>query len=284
MSGSRHPAHGAARRVDQRLGAHARDPERRGGRHRAPPAHSRRVRARAGSTSAGWTSATSCSPAGSASTPPWSSEWTSIPAQGALRRLVLQLRRGLDLHSPLSREPASRPGDRRRPHVEGVTVIVQNSDPFTYFRKRPIRVVEPAGLETGSLSVAVLKRATALELPTLIPRLLSGSAQSVHAPPPGRAPSRAGRPPGRGDRRPPLPRPGRRRLHRRVLRGGVRGHAAAGCWRWRRGLPPAPDCPPRRWCPTSPGTAPAWPGPGRCTSRCASAPDRHESGSGCACR
>jgi diacylglycerol kinase family enzyme len=60
-----------------------------------------------------------------------------------------------------------------------VTVIVQNSDPFTYFRKRPIRVVEPAGLDTGSLSVAVLKRATALELPTLIPRLLSGRARSV---------------------------------------------------------------------------------------------------------
>jgi diacylglycerol kinase family enzyme len=63
--------------------------------------------------------------------------------------------------------------------LEGVTVIVQNSDPFTYFRERPIRVVEPAGLETGSLSAAVLKRATALELPTLIPRLLSGSARSV---------------------------------------------------------------------------------------------------------
>jgi diacylglycerol kinase family enzyme len=62
---------------------------------------------------------------------------------------------------------------------EGVTVIVQNSDPFTYFRKRPIRVVEPAGLNTGSLSIAVLKRATALELPTLVPRLLSGRAGSV---------------------------------------------------------------------------------------------------------
>jgi diacylglycerol kinase family enzyme len=62
---------------------------------------------------------------------------------------------------------------------EGVTAVVQNSDPFTYFRKRPIRVVEPAGLEMGSLSIGVLKRATALELPTLIPRLLSGSARTV---------------------------------------------------------------------------------------------------------
>jgi diacylglycerol kinase family enzyme len=67
-------------------------------------------------------------------------------------------------------------GDRVQ---EGVTAVVQNSDPFTYFRRRPIRVVEPAGLNMGSLSIAVLKRATALELPTLIPRLLSGRARTV---------------------------------------------------------------------------------------------------------
>jgi diacylglycerol kinase family enzyme len=63
--------------------------------------------------------------------------------------------------------------------LDGVTVIVQNSDPFTYFRRRPIRVAEPAGLETGSLAVAVLKSATPLELPTLVPRLLSGRAKTV---------------------------------------------------------------------------------------------------------
>jgi diacylglycerol kinase family enzyme len=63
--------------------------------------------------------------------------------------------------------------------LEGVTVVVQNSDPYTYFRKRPIRVTEPAGLDTGSLSVAVLKHATPLELLTLIPRLLYGRARTV---------------------------------------------------------------------------------------------------------
>jgi diacylglycerol kinase family enzyme len=62
---------------------------------------------------------------------------------------------------------------------EGVTVIVQNSDPFTYFRRRPIRVCEGAGLDSGRLSAAVLRRATALELPTLVPRLLSGREQTV---------------------------------------------------------------------------------------------------------
>jgi diacylglycerol kinase family enzyme len=63
--------------------------------------------------------------------------------------------------------------------LTGVTVIVQNADPFTYFRRRPIRVAEPAGLDTGSLSATVLKRATVLELPTLLPRVLSTRARTV---------------------------------------------------------------------------------------------------------
>jgi diacylglycerol kinase family enzyme len=63
--------------------------------------------------------------------------------------------------------------------LRGVTVVVQNAELFTYFRERPIRVIEPAGLGLGSISVGVLKRATVLELPTLVPRLLSGKAASV---------------------------------------------------------------------------------------------------------
>jgi diacylglycerol kinase family enzyme len=63
--------------------------------------------------------------------------------------------------------------------LEGVTTIAQNSDPFTYFGTRPIRVCEGAGLHTGSLGVAVLRRATPLEMPTLIPRLFSGRAETV---------------------------------------------------------------------------------------------------------
>jgi diacylglycerol kinase family enzyme len=63
--------------------------------------------------------------------------------------------------------------------VEGVTVIVQNADPFTYFAKRPIRICEQAGLETGTLSLAALRRATPLEVPTVIPRVFSGRARTV---------------------------------------------------------------------------------------------------------
>jgi diacylglycerol kinase family enzyme len=63
--------------------------------------------------------------------------------------------------------------------VDAVTVIVQNSDPFTYFGTRPIRICEGAGLETGSLGLTVLRRATLLEMPTLIPRIFSGRAGTV---------------------------------------------------------------------------------------------------------
>jgi diacylglycerol kinase family enzyme len=61
----------------------------------------------------------------------------------------------------------------------GVTVIVQNSDPYTYFGRRPIRICTGAGLNSGTLGLTVLRRATVLELPTLIPRILSGRAETL---------------------------------------------------------------------------------------------------------
>lgn len=63
--------------------------------------------------------------------------------------------------------------------LDGVTVIVQNSDPFTYFRRRPIRIAERAALDNGTLSIAVLKKTTVLELPTVIPRVFSARAETV---------------------------------------------------------------------------------------------------------
>jgi diacylglycerol kinase family enzyme len=59
--------------------------------------------------------------------------------------------------------------------VEGVTAIVQNSDPFTYFASRPIRVCEGIEIDDGKLAVGVLKRATQRDMPTLITRLFSAS-------------------------------------------------------------------------------------------------------------
>jgi diacylglycerol kinase family enzyme len=55
----------------------------------------------------------------------------------------------------------------------GVTAIVQNSDPFTYFASRPIRVCEGIAIDDGTLSLAVLKRAAQRDMPLLITRLFS---------------------------------------------------------------------------------------------------------------
>jgi diacylglycerol kinase family enzyme len=59
--------------------------------------------------------------------------------------------------------------------VEGVTAIVQNSDPFTYFASRPIRVCEGIAIDDGTLSIGMLKRAAQRDMPTLISRLFSQS-------------------------------------------------------------------------------------------------------------
>ena len=63
--------------------------------------------------------------------------------------------------------------------VEGVTVVVQNSDPFTYFGERPIRIAAGAALDSGTLSLAVLKRALPHDAPTLLARGLSGKPDSM---------------------------------------------------------------------------------------------------------
>jgi diacylglycerol kinase family enzyme len=57
--------------------------------------------------------------------------------------------------------------------IEGVSVFVQNSQPYTYFRRRPINLSDGAGLLSGNLSGAVLTRANPFDVPTIAFRLLS---------------------------------------------------------------------------------------------------------------
>ncbi len=61
--------------------------------------------------------------------------------------------------------------------LEGVTAIVQNAAPYTYFGNRPIEIGEDATLDSGDLSGVVLKRANPLEIPTIIWRALSKRAR-----------------------------------------------------------------------------------------------------------
>jgi diacylglycerol kinase family enzyme len=60
-------------------------------------------------------------------------------------------------------------GDR----VQGVTAVVQNSDPFTYFNDRPVRVCSPTALDDGCLSMTVLERASQRDMPVLAWKLLT---------------------------------------------------------------------------------------------------------------
>ena len=86
------------------------------------------------------------------------------------------------LHNPVRMRVETDAGEP----VEGVTALAQNSDPFTYFANRPIRVCEGIEIDDGTLSMAVLKRAAQRDMPTLISRLFSerrpaaGHRQVVH--------------------------------------------------------------------------------------------------------
>ena len=57
--------------------------------------------------------------------------------------------------------------------VDGVTVLAQNSDPFTYFGNQPIHACANVAIDDGSLGMMVLKRANQIDAMTAIPRLLS---------------------------------------------------------------------------------------------------------------
>jgi len=63
--------------------------------------------------------------------------------------------------------------------IDGVTVIVQNGDPFTYFRNRPIRICAGRELDDGRLGISVLRKSTPGEIPTVIARVFSANADTV---------------------------------------------------------------------------------------------------------
>jgi diacylglycerol kinase family enzyme len=61
-------------------------------------------------------------------------------------------------------------GDKR---VSGVSAIVQNAAPYTYFGNRPVEIGEGATLRSADLAGVVLDRARPLDVPTIIARALS---------------------------------------------------------------------------------------------------------------
>jgi diacylglycerol kinase family enzyme len=60
---------------------------------------------------------------------------------------------------------------------EGVSLFLQNGEPYTYFKRRPVNLVEGARLDSGDLAGAVLTRARPYDVPTVSFRALSGAAR-----------------------------------------------------------------------------------------------------------
>jgi diacylglycerol kinase family enzyme len=92
---------------------------------------------------------------------PWFFTWVAVST----------FARSYLVHPPRMRVEAA--GDT----FTGVTAIVQNGSPFTYFEDRPIEIAEGAALDSGSLSGGVLHRATLLAMPSITWRALSSRAK-----------------------------------------------------------------------------------------------------------
>ena len=61
--------------------------------------------------------------------------------------------------------------------VEGVTVVIQNASPYTYFGDRGVEMAEGASLQSGDLAGLILKRTNPLDVPSIAWRALSPSAR-----------------------------------------------------------------------------------------------------------
>jgi diacylglycerol kinase family enzyme len=62
---------------------------------------------------------------------------------------------------------------------EGVTAIIQNGAPFTYFQDRPIEIADGPRLDSGTLASCVLHRARPLDMPSIAFRAFSKHARVV---------------------------------------------------------------------------------------------------------
>jgi diacylglycerol kinase family enzyme len=63
--------------------------------------------------------------------------------------------------------------------LAGVTAIVQNGSPFTYFQNRPIEITDGAALDSGELTGGVLHSATLISMPFIAWRAFSPRARVV---------------------------------------------------------------------------------------------------------
>jgi diacylglycerol kinase family enzyme len=120
---------------------------------------------------------------------PWFFTWAAIST--FIRRYLLRPPR-LVVHVGAESLPAHSGGKRSRKArrwrsrkaelgasdraLHGVTAVVQNGSPFTYFQNRPIEIAEDTTLDSGTLSGAVLHRARPIDMPFIAWRAFSKRA------------------------------------------------------------------------------------------------------------
>jgi len=67
-----------------------------------------------------------------------------------------------------------------REAVRGVSAFLQNGRPYTYFKSRPINLIDGARLDSGDLAGVVLTRANPVDVPTVLVRALSTAEMTGH--------------------------------------------------------------------------------------------------------
>jgi diacylglycerol kinase family enzyme len=78
------------------------------------------------------------------------------------------------------RDPVRMSVELEETRFEGITTVIQNSDPYTYFGDRSIRVCDGAALDNGTLSLGVLRRAAQRDMPTVAARVFTDEHGPSH--------------------------------------------------------------------------------------------------------
>jgi diacylglycerol kinase family enzyme len=99
-------------------------------------------------------------------------------AAAALATLYRDYRSG----APTMRVQPHPAGSSHPPALEGVTTIIQNGNPYTYFRRIPVALAPGGDLRSGTLAGCVLRAARLRDVPSLALRALLPGAQIARHP------------------------------------------------------------------------------------------------------
>ncbi len=107
---------------------------------------------------------------------PWFFTWVAVRTF-ARRYLLRPPRLSVSVETGIRAEGACHPASVAGEEHSGVTAIVQNGSPFTYFNNRPIEIADDARLDSGTLSTCVLRRARPFDMPSIALRAFAKHAR-----------------------------------------------------------------------------------------------------------